>query len=235
MKATYVEPSRTPLTFEQAVAAMAWALKSQIGSDPSPETLALALAKTALETARWTQIWNANWGNIKAGDDYVGMFTCITLNEVIDDRVVWFAPEGQLTAAPSRGGRITGTTYPVPDGHPQTRMRAYANEFDGVDGYVTFVAKGRYAQAWKRLLAGDAQGYVHQLKAKGYFTADESTYAKGVCSLQREYLARLNSEEPPPQADLEWLRLLHAVPLLQYDVSELLETSYGPDFGEHLG
>lgn len=234
MKATYVEPVRTPLTFEQAVAAMTWALKSQIGDDPSEETLALALAKTALETARWTQIWNANWGNIKAADDYAGMFTCITLNEVIDGRVVWFAPDGELTAAPSRGGRIVGTIYPVPDGHPQTRMRAYANEFDGVDGYVTFVAKGRYAPAWKRLLAGDAQGYVHQLKAKGYFTADEAVYAKGVCSLQREYLARLRSEEPPPASDLEWLRLLHEVPRLQYSVSELLETSYGPDFGEHL-
>ena len=232
MKAVYVEPARTPISFERASAAMRWALKAQTGTDTPAEVLALALAKTALETGRWTQIWCDNWGNVKASDSYAGMFTCITLNEVLPGRgVVWFAPDGELSAAPSRGGRVVGQVYPVPDGHPQTRMRAYANEFDGADCYVDFVANGRYSQAWQRLLAGDAVGYVHQLKARGYFTADEAVYAKGVTSLQREFLARLRNEEPAPAVDLEWLRLLHLVPL-QFSIEELLTTSAGADFAE---
>ena len=94
MKAAYVAPKRTPLTFDAAAKTMKWALKCVLGHDPNDETLALALAKTALETGRWTQIWNDNWGNVKAGNDYAGMFTCITLNEVLKGKVVWFAPEG---------------------------------------------------------------------------------------------------------------------------------------------
>jgi len=225
MRATYVPAVRTPISFERATAAMRWALREQLGVSAPDLVLALALAKTALETGRWTQMWCSNWGNIKAGETYSGMFTCITLNEVLNGKVVWFAPEGQLTAAPSRGGTLIGAPMPVPDGHPQTRMRAYANEFDGVDGYVSFVAGGRYAAAWKLLLAGDAAGYVHALKAAGYFTADEVTYARGVVSLRNEFLTRLRSEAPP-KVDLEWEAIKALVPTLQFSVEELKDGDF---------
>jgi hypothetical protein len=215
---------------------MTWALTCQLDKEPTDETLALALAKTALETGRWTQIWRNNWGNIKAGDNYPGMFTCITLNEVLtrggNQVVVWFAPEGELTGAPNRGGKLVGAPLPVPDGHPQTRMRAYANASDGVDSYVDFVANGRYIEAWKYLLRGDALAYVHALKQHGYFTADEAVYARGVVSLQREYLARIRREEPAQAVDLEWWKLRAIVPNLQFDLSELVETSIGAEFAE---
>ncbi len=231
MRAVYVEPKRTPLTFAQALHAMKWALKSRV-DHLTDEVVALALAKTALETGRWTQIWQANWGNIKAGSEYSGMFTCITLNEVLNGKIVWFAPEGQLSAAPSNGGKLVGAPLPVPDGHPQTRMRAYANEYDGADSYVDFVAGGRYKAAWAKLLVGDALGYVRALKVAGYFTADEALYARGVVALHKEMLARIRSEEPTPFVDLEWERLIRAVPGMQFDLAELVETSAGSDFAE---
>lgn len=236
MRAIYVPPVRTPIPFEQALACMRWALKCQLGYEPPDEVVALALAKTALETARWTQIWLYNFGNVKAGPDYVGWYTCILLNEVLRrggrDVVVWFSPEGELTAAPSRGGKLVGPPIPVPEGHPQTRMRAHVNKYDGASCYVDFVAGGRYREAWSHLLRGDAAAYVHALKLQGYFTADESVYAKGVISLQREMLARIRAEAPPPAVDLEWARLKILVPQLQFDASELLETTTGNDFAE---
>jgi hypothetical protein len=234
MKATYIEPFRTPIPFAQARDCMRWALKSQLdGMAPKDEVLALALAKTALETGRWTQIWCDNWGNVKAADSYVGMYTCITLNEVIrrkngQNMVVWFAPEGELTGA---HGQLIASPIAVPQGHPQTRMRAFANAFDGVDSYVDFVANGRYVEAWKRLLAGDAVGYVHCLKAKGYFTADEAVYCKGVASLQREYLARLRSEAPPERVDIDWIALRDLVPSLQFSADQLRTDN---DFEERI-
>jgi hypothetical protein len=234
MRATYTEPLRTPLSFQQTEAAMRWALKSQIGREPRDVALALALAKTALETGRWNSIWNFNLGNVKAGESYSGNYTCITLNEVLKGKLVWFAPEGELTAAPSKGGKLVGAPIPVPEGHPQTRMRAYANVYDGADGYVDFVAKGRYFAAWKQLLDGDPVGYVHTLKMAGYFTADEATYARGVCSLHREMLARLRSEEPPKDVDLEWAKLVETVPQLQFDLTDLVDTSIGADFPEAI-
>jgi hypothetical protein len=226
MIATYKPPMRTPLSFQQAKECMHWALKWILGKDPSDEVLALAMAKCALETGRWQQIWLNNWGNVKAGGEHRGMFTCIVLNEVLNGKLVWFAPEGQLSCAPSKGGKLIGVPIAVPDGHPQTRMRAYASEFSGVESYIDFVANGRYKAAFAQLLKGDAVAYVHALKIAMYFTADEAPYARGVASLQREMLARIRAEEPPPKVDLEWERLVAAVPGMQFDVTDLLDGDF---------
>lgn len=197
MIATYMPPVKTPFTFDEAADAMRWAMQSAAGDDVNNDVLALALAKSALETGRWKSIWNNNWGNVKAGPDYEGWYTCIVLNEVLmrhgKPSLVWFAPEGELTASPAKGGKLTGKIYPVPDGHPQTRMRHYANRFDGADQYVRFVASGRYKHAWAALLQGDAREYVRRLKAAKYFTADETRYHAGVASLQREFVRKLNT------------------------------------------
>lgn len=232
MKAVYVEPKKTPLTWEEAYKCMSWALKNALGRDPEDEVVALAMAKTALETGRWTSIWNSNWGNVKASESYEGMYTCIVLNEVLlRDRdgdgdkeltVVWFAPEGELTGNPAKGGVLKGPPMPVPPGHIQTRMRAYANPYDGVDQYVDFVATGRYQKAWRALLTGNAVQYIHELKLAKYFTADEGEYVKAVASLQREMLGRIRKMPDVPKADVEWERLLKSLPALQFQLEDLL-------------
>lgn len=208
MIATYTEDLLTPLTFPEAAGAMKAALKDAMkGVSPSDPVLGLALAKTALETGRWTAIHRSNWGNIKAGPSYVGQYTAFKCNEVLGGKVVWFAPEGQLTA---KDGVVVGKRYDVPPGHPQTRFRAYANEFDGAYEYVDFVASGRYVDAWHELLQGDAMGYVMALHAKGYFTADPAIYAKGVVSLQKEFVAKLQGidwPEPAEPVDYEYERI----------------------------
>ena len=231
MQAVYVPAVRTPMSFAEAESCARWILKCELGHEPSGEVLALFLAKTALETGRWTQIWNDNWGNVKASTSYEGMFTCITLNELLGGKLIWFSPEGQLTTAPSRGGVLVGAPLPVPDGHPQTRMRALANHWDGVDTYAEFV-RTHYRGAWSRLLAGDAIGYVHALKLAYYFTADEGPYARGVVAMQREFLTRLRAEAPPPAVDLEWHRLVETVAGCQFDLADLIETPIGNDFLE---
>lgn len=236
MKATYVKPARTPITFEHASDVLSWALEGQIGGKPNDNVLALALAKTALETGRWTQIWKDNWGNVKAGSAYVGMYTCITLNELLmrggKPKLVWFAPEGELSASPSKGGKLVGAPIKVPEGHAQTRMRAFANEYDGAQSYVEFVAGGYYKAAWSQLLNGDAVAYVRALKQAKYFTADEALYRKGVVSLHAEMLARLRTEEKPKPVDLEWERLVQFVPGIQFDLSETIDFGHGLDFIE---
>lgn len=227
MRAAYVTPARTPITIPQAIECMRWALKCELGTEPSDEALALALAKTALETGRWKAIWNSNWGNVKAPDSYQGMFTCITLNEVLVRQgkrvLVWFAPEGELTGNPAKGGKLIGRPLPVPDGHPQTRMKAFANRYDGALSYVHFVAGGHYREAWRKLLTGDARGYVHALKAAKYFTADEGPYADGVVSLQREMLGRVRNE-PVDAPDLEWEAIVAALPGVRFSVDDLLNS-----------
>jgi hypothetical protein len=186
MKATWLPDLVTVLTFEEAASALRVALRQHLSADPSVDVLALALGKTALETGRWKAIHRHNFGNIKAGEAYEGFFTTFRCNEVLNGKLQWFDPD--------TGG------YTVPPGHPQCRFRAYQSATDGAAGYIDFVAGGRYAAAWALLLKGDAAGYVHALKQAHYFTADEGPYLKGVASLQREFIAKLQTmpHEPEP-------------------------------------
>lgn len=232
MLATYVDPIETTIAFSEAVPLMRWALGEQLGHPPTDSALALALAKVWLETGRGRHCWNHNWGNVKAGPQYPDWYTCITLNEVLGGKLVWFAPEGELTAAPSRGGKLKGAPIAVPDGHPQTRMRAHPNHTDGVDCYVDFVAHGRYHAAWQELLLGHAESYVHQLKAACYFTADEGAYCRGVVALRDELLCRLRGLARPKPVDLEWEQLVRSVPDVQFDLGALRQMDHGLDFEE---
>lgn len=197
MQATYVAPVVTALSFDEAAASMLTALQAT-GETISRACHACALAKVALETGRWQHIWNYNFGNVKAATTFIGRYTCIKLNEVLQRggkaTVVWFAPEGELT---SRDGKLTAPPIPVPEGHPQTRMRAHASSLDGANEYVEFVSGGRYLDAWAELLAGDPNGYVSALHRAGYFTADPVPYAKAVSSLFGEFLNRLGGRQAP--------------------------------------
>ncbi len=196
MIAKYVPATRTLLTFEGAAAALRDALTHELKQEPHSTVLALALAKTALETGRWQSMWNFGFGNVKSGPVYDGFFTCIPLNEVINGRTVWFVPEGQLAGRP--GTPVVGQRWTLPPGHPQTRMRAYVSAEEGARAYVRFVAASkRYAAAWLALLNGDAVGYVRELKRAGYFTADESQYLRGVVALHKSFINKLCEEATP--------------------------------------
>ncbi len=230
MTATYVEDLLTPFSLETAAAAMKAALQTQLGRAPSDEVLALALAKTALETGRYKSIHRYNWGNVKAGAAYVGMYTAFACNEVLAGKLVWFSPRGRLD---KQGGVVVAEHYDGEPWHPQTRFRAYANEYDGSYEYVALIANGRYKKAWAALLAGSVSGFVHELKLAGYFTADEALYLKGVSGLYQEMLARVRGlphEAHVPEGDHDFERILatirgdqfaHAIDLagLDHDVS----------------
>jgi hypothetical protein len=236
MQAAYTPPRRTTMTLTEALSLARWALKFVLGREPSDEIVSLFLAKVALETGRFTAIWNGNWGNWKATEQWEDMFTCILLNEVLKrngrDTLVWFAPEGELSGNPAKGGKLIEAPIAVPNGHPQTRMRAFANNVNGVEVYVESLERGRYREAWSYLLLGDAVAYVHSLKAHGYFTADEGAYRRGVVSIRDEYLARIRNEAPPVAVDLGWEALKLSVPGLQFDLADLIDTPLGADFAE---
>lgn len=190
---TWVESKATPLTFDEAASHLRNALRAEVGAPVSKEVLALALAKTALETGRWQKMFLFCWGNIKADiTTYPGMYQCYPCNEVLGGKVVWFSPRGRLSG---KGGHVVAEPYDDPPGHPQTRFRAYANATDGAYEYVAFQAKiKRYAVAWQCLLAGSVEGYVRALSAAGYFTAPVESYLKTTAALHSEFLRKLNGQ-----------------------------------------
>jgi hypothetical protein len=203
---TWIEAHPTPIEFDGAAACLRNALRNEIGSLPSRATLALALAKTALETGRWQKMFGWSWGNIKAAAGYAGMYQCYPCNEVLGGQVVWFHPLGKLSG---KGGYVVGENYGLPPGHPQTRFRAYANAYDGAYDYVSFQARelNRFRAAWMLLLAGNVEGYVRALSAAGYFTAPVETYLATVSKLHAEFLARLGNapaDEVPVSDRWDW-------------------------------
>lgn len=186
----YKPPVKTPLTIVQALRAMKAALTKHLGEEPPKETILLALAHAALETGELKSMWNNNWGNIKAMGDYSGEFTCIELNEVLNGKLVWFHPTGEMVG---KNGPIKEPRFEVPPGHPQTRMRSYETPELGASDYVAFLSKrSRYAKAWAQLLTGRPDEYVHELRSAKYFTANEELYLRGVKWRMGIYRAKMS-------------------------------------------
>lgn len=179
----YHEPKRTHIKHEEAHDSLRWAL-----GYPKDNITCLAMAKSALETGQWASMWNHNFGNVKAGSKWSGGFTCITLNELEDGRLIWYAPGGQLKGGP--GTPIVGVRHEVPPGHPQTRMRAFANRYDGAEQYIEALQR-LFPRSYSALTGGATPSeFVHQLKLERYFTAEESPYAKAVEKLYAQFMGK---------------------------------------------
>lgn len=196
MLAEYMPPEVTTLDFEEAAEVHRWGLAEE-GSILTDEALALGMSKTALESGRWKKMHNWNFGNVKCPETQPGMFTSFACNEVLKGETVWFAPEGELDR---KGGVVVGKVWDVPPGHPQTRFAAFANRWDGIERYVSFLQRPRYLKAYRALLSGSAPAYVRELRAAGYFTAPEDQYLRGVASMQREFVAKLRGLSAPEAA-----------------------------------
>lgn len=206
MIATYVQPRLTPVTPEDASRAIRAAL-TEIAGPVSNMAVAIMHAQQALETGHFKSCWNYGVGNIKAGEKYSGLYTCIKLNEVIGGRTIWFSPLGELDG---KDGPVKGKTWPVPEGHPQTRMRAYNDLIAAERGKMGFLAEKRWRPSLDRALAGDAAGYVEVVRVAGYFTAPLLPYQRSVVSLTAKYLPvaeATEAQQPAPPVDDDDLQL----------------------------
>lgn len=159
-----VPPQRTALAPSEIRAALARAHQQLHGKAIDPERLGVLTAQVCHETGFGASMYNFNFGGIKGT-----------------------SPEG-LTARCRTKEVLGGEVKSIVDG-----FRAYSSADRGAADYLSFVER-RYDRAWQAAGDGDVNGFVHALKAKGYFTADESGYAAAV----RNVLARAG--DPRPQA-----------------------------------
>lgn len=185
MLAQYLADKLTPLTVAQAMAALRGAFETVEGVTPSPECLSIHTAQSALEAGRWKSLHNWCFTNAKASATYAGYFQCYRCNEQLPDGWHWYVPEGELVGG--FGTPLRGAPLAVPDGHPQTRFRAFPNIETGALDHMQLV-KRKWPEAWTSARGGDVAGFVYGLKARGFFTADAAPYLAGVSSLMREFL-----------------------------------------------
>ena len=69
------------------------------------------------------------------------------------------------------------------------RFRAYNSPEEGAADYLALLDR-RYGNALDAARAGDAAGFVHGLKTRGYFTGNEEVYTRNVVALSQSALNR---------------------------------------------
>lgn len=167
----FVPPVKTPARPDEMMDAIADAYEAVCGGE-IPSRLLLALtAQSALETGRWAAMWNNNPGNIRGSGD--AGWTSFEAGEIID-----------------------GKSVVLPPG-VDNKFAAYGDRLAGARGFVSFLctashppAPNRFQGAIDAAMKGDLEGYVHGLKAGGYFTAEEGTYFHAEQSVE-SWLERL--------------------------------------------
>lgn len=204
MKAKWLPAVLTPLKPEVAMRAIRGAWETLEGVTPSVATMALLMAQSALETWRWQTIYGNCFGNEKASAVHEGFYQCYRCNEQLSDGWHWYIPEGELVG--KFGTPLKGAPLPVPEGHPQTRFKAFQSAELGALEWLRLI-KRRYPEAYQIAKdGGTAVGFVHALKLRRYFTANEGPYALGVTKLVREFTPIIvepnrDTQPVPPDPD----------------------------------
>lgn len=112
-------------------------------------------------------IWGNNWGNHDA-----------TRAEQADRTVAVFE------TVPEHEGSASSTTK------ARHVRRAYPDATAGASGFWTTI-RTTFSNAYQALIVGDAAEYVHALKVRHYFTADETVYLRGVEQMVSAWRKRL--------------------------------------------
>ena len=152
----------TPLSQQEASLALAEAYARVTGGPPTDRVLALLLAQTGFETARWQKIHNFNFGNAKADLSYplVTQFRCSEVEQGVEQ---FFDP---------------------PD--PHCNFRAYTNAADGAVDYIKVLQSRPHW--WNGLQTEDPTAFVDALAtAPKYFTGNPAVYKQAMASLFDEF------------------------------------------------
>lgn len=162
----------TKMTADDVMLAFNNAFHTITGGFPSEDTLAILTAQSCLECGRWTSMHCYNFGNIRPPSDWLGEYCQFRCNEqTAPGKWVWYDP-------------------PMPG----SNFCAFETADEGATFYVNKLIK-RWPEAWSAALNGDAAMFVHGLKQRGYFTANEGPYLTGVLRLMAEFKGQQEAEE----------------------------------------
>jgi flagellum-specific peptidoglycan hydrolase FlgJ len=148
-----VRPQRTPLSGSQAAAAIQQAYTELVGRAPSQGTLAILTSQWSLETGQGERMYNYNFAGIKGQ-----------------------GPEGYTATLKTREG------WGPSEVHIRDGFRAYTTAESGAKDYVSLLLR-KYGPALDAADAEDPAGFASKLKAGGYYTGNEQSYASAVTRL----------------------------------------------------
>lgn len=175
-ESTRVRPTRTPLSAEQASEALSHAWTRTFGEPPNKATLAILTAQWSHETGRGESMFNYNFGGIKGT-----------------------GPSGLTVAQRTREG-WGATSETIVD-----NFRAYQTPEEGALDYIALLNR-RYGGALDAAREGDPEGFVRELKQRGYFTGNEQLYGRSIARLAQQALDQgvglLGAGGPLPDREL---------------------------------
>jgi len=154
----------TAMTSSDVLTAFSKAFNTLTGTLPSEDTLAILVAQSCLECGNWKSMHCYNFGNIRPPKDWAGDYCQFRCNEQISPgNWVWYDP-------PSAGSNFV----------------AFETAEEGAAFYMNMMVK-KWPEAWTAALNGNAALFVHGLKQRGYFTANEAPYLVGVSGLVNQF------------------------------------------------
>lgn len=149
---------RTSFTNKDFAKSLIYSWQKLYNTTPSKQSICIILAQHQLETGG-NNCWNYNTANIK-----------------------YTAANGNVDYCSLKGvwEMVNGVRVELKPTDPGSWFRSFPTLDAGAEFYLQFISGNRYKSAWQAVVNGDVVNFVHLLKMHGYFTADESTYLKGV-------------------------------------------------------
>jgi flagellum-specific peptidoglycan hydrolase FlgJ len=187
---------RTPVTPEQVFLSFATAWQMLAGQPPKRDVLHIIHAQSALETGHWKSLWNYNLGGSKKHG------TCDWTHFTTTERFPHAAADKYL-ASSKPGAEVAlvkvDATHKTLRFHGKQQMNCFASWEDldtAARDHIALLFR-RFPEAIEKAKAGDVDGYVRELKRKGYFTASEDEYKKAVGSIAKRYTRELAAVQMP--------------------------------------
>lgn len=207
MTARELPARRTVVSPVEVYMALRLQLEAQLGKEQTTRAgTMILLGQMALETGRFKETMNYNFGGVKCASTWSGCWQHFTTTEHVteEEAQVYLnsAPKGskvERVGEDERGRvilRFSGR-------HPVNKFRAFETLDDAVQHHVTFLLGKRYRTSVLLAMAGRPDDYAISLRSAGYYTGDAGSYARNVRLLAREYDGQMPPEPatppPPPQ------------------------------------
>jgi len=181
---------RTPVTPEQVFLSFAMAWQMLTGSLPDRRVLHIIHAQSALETGHWKSLYNYNLGGAKrhGACDWTFFTTTERFPHAVADKHLASSKPGSEVSLVKADATHKTLRF---SGKQQMNCFASWEDLDSAAKDHLSLLFRRFPKAIDRAKAGDADGYVKELKKAGYFTASEEEYMKAVGSISRSYTKKL--------------------------------------------
>lgn len=184
----------TPVPPEQVFAALGAAWQLVTGSPADRKTIHILHAQSAIETAHWKKTMNHNLGGIKRHGNCDWTYYTTAEDYATEAEARRRLASSKPGAEISWVGPVNGGLFRILyAGKQSTNCFASWDDLDsGAIGYVQLLTS-RYPKAVEAAKQGDPVGYVRELKAGKYFTADVKTYSATLTSIVRSYSKKLSN------------------------------------------